>query len=1428
MPQSVPTARVPGSLASSLALLKPLLLVVALLLAMGAGLAGAGRWLLLSEEGATWLVSRLPSVQISGWRGPLLGGHWQADRVRSTWDGGKAWVQLEALDMQGLHIVFRPHRQAWLAVTVDNITVNKLSMDTGPRGKRPIPLPQTLAWPVQLNVDQLRLDELVVDQQDPLRQVLAQGLALDPRPGGRHGVQALQADWQDLKLTGDASVGVQRPFVVQAALALRSAGRADGRAQNPASGRGAQPPWGADLKLSGELERLVLTGQLRSRTLTGQGTPPSADLVAGLRVLQDWPLADLQLRTQALDLSALARSAPRTALSGTVDIKTSAVNAPITAALDLRNTQAGPWDQGRLPLQALKAQVMGSMAQRDRLDFKQVDATFASGGADAGRFSGSAVWQNHQLQFKSQLDGLAPHLLDGRAAAMRLSGPLTATVSGLPSPAGQTAGTKLPAWQLTSEFDLQGQLDGAPQPVQLAATLSANAQRLDIQTALARSGNASAEAQAVLQRGPQGNWQLQTQGQVKDFDPLPWWRGDKNSPLHKGPHRLTAQWTLDLALPADALNLSPVALAQTVAGNGVVKVQDSLLAGLPVGGDINISYSPTKTQAPAALRASFNIAGNPLTIEGDGDPTGPGQSDRWRVKLQADKLTALAPLATLQADLAEWLPQQGSVNASLVAEGRWPDLRSEGTVQVSGLRTVHLQLATANAQWRVDADKNKPLALQIDMAGIQSGEGARLFQADHLRADVRGTLSSHRIELSGAMPLGPPPWLATVLDVGADSGTRIYSQARGAWLPNPAVPGSGQWRGLVEQLLVGAWDGSPTTGPPAAGWADGRGLRTEIEFGPGGELLSAKAEAGQVTLARNLVMRWDDVQIDLRGARAQWQLRATVEPFDVATLLARAQPDMGWQGNLSLRAQLDIHAADRLDLDLALERASGDLQIRTGDLVQALGLSELKIALTAHDGIWRLTPLLKGSGMGELSGSLRINSTPQSRWPDRKAPLQGQVVARAADVGIWGVWVPAGWRLVGEVSTTATIGGTFAAPAFTGELVGHDLGVRNLLQGVDVSGGEVAIKLDGDSARIERFTLRGGDGRIAVTGGADLGENPIARLQVQADHFRALGRIDRMVIASGSADLLLRRQGSEVKGKFTIDEGLIDARAADAPTLDSDVNIRGSDVVDTEKEGADPNRKRSNLSLLLDVNLGDKLRVRGRGLDTTLRGNLRFTNPEGRLAVYGAIRSDTGTYAAYGQKLDIERGVITFSGPLDNPRLDVLALRPNIDDRVGVYITGPALTPRIRLYAESDMSETDKLSWLVLGRAPDGLGRADTALLQRAAVALLAGEKEAPTDTLLKSLGIDEISLRQETGAGDVRETVITLGKQLSRRWYVGYERGVNATTGTWQLIYRIAQRFTLRAQSGTDNSLDVIWVWRPQPAKPPVPGVRTSPPKAP
>jgi translocation and assembly module TamB len=209
-----------------------------------------------------------------------------------------------------------------------------------------------------------------------------------------------------------------------------------------------------------------------------------------------------------------------------------------------------------------------------------------------------------------------------------------------------------------------------------------------------------------------------------------------------------------------------------------------------------------------------------------------------------------------------------------------------------------------------------------------------------------------------------------------------------------------------------------------------------------------------------------------------------------------------------------------------------------------------------------------------------------------------------------------------------------------------------------------------------------------------------------------------------------------------------------------------------------------------------------------LKGRLRITTPNGVLAVNGTLRTDEGTYTAYGQNLAIERGVINFSGDLATPRLDILAVRPDIDVRVGVAVQGSAADPRIRLYSEPEMSEMDKISWIVMGREPEGMGRAETALLQRAALALLAGEGGNPSGGTLKKLGIDELSVARGD-SGELRETVVTVGKQLSKRWFVAYERGFNAAAGSWQLIYRAARRFTLRAQSGEESAVDVIWTWR-------------------
>ena len=93
-------------------------------------------------------------------------------------------------------------------------------------------------------------------------------------------------------------------------------------------------------------------------------------------------------------------------------------------------------------------------------------------------------------------------------------------------------------------------------------------------------------------------------------------------------------------------------------------------------------------------------------------------------------------------------------------------------------------------------------------------------------------------------------------------------------------------------------------------------------------------------------------------------------------------------------------------------------------------------------------------------------------------------------------------------------------------------------------------------------------------------------------------------------------------------------------------------------------------------------------------------------------------------------------------------------------------------------------------------------------MSLLAGENSGEGEGVLKKLGLDELSV-SGVGSGDLSGAVVTVGKQISNRIFVGYERGLNSTEGSWSMIYRIARQFTLRVRSGSESAIDAIWTWR-------------------
>jgi translocation and assembly module TamB len=1388
-------------------LLRWVAVVLVLVVALLALALSAAWWALRSESGTARLLALLPGIEVEAPKGTLL-GDFEARRVTIHLPGGDDRVEITELASRGLRIA-RSGSAAWLRIDIDALRARRVDVKLAPsKSSEPAKLPADLALPVDLAVRTLQVGELFVSPlgATPLRDLQAQ-LQL----GTLHRIDALSVSWDRLRATGRAQIASRAPFALELQVNAQ---------QDAAQAREiGMPAWNAQATLTGPLAEPALRASVRADAQPGREAQ-SLDARATLRPFAAWPLGELRATMRSLDLAAFSSAAPATSLSGDANAVSRAIDQPASVSLTLANALAGRWNESRLPLRRIALEASAVPNDPNTLELKSFDAELGNK-ASAGRITGKGRWTRARWNLDAVLAELQPSQLDARAPSMTLAGPLRVAGSGFD--------TAQP--QVELQTDLRGQLAGRGpvRTVQLKVDGTGAARRIELRSVEASAGGARATLRGTAERAAADDapWSVKAKTTLVDFDPVPWWPGAADSAWRRTSNRLNANGDVDLQVPA-AVAPADSAMAWLAALRGsadIVIANTSQFAGVPLAGELH-AKNADGAQLVAALK--LDAAGNTLRADGRLATRGAGTSDAWAVQLDAKALERLAPLYKLAQPSGADATFAGQLSASGNVTGRWPSVSTQGQLEANALRAGGTKIEHAQGRWQAGSSGDAPLDVQLTLNRVAlPATGATPSPSiETAQWQMKGSARSHTFELRAESKSLPPAWTETMQPGIASSGDVSSARdARDARTTTAVLQAHG---GLFSDAAARSANNAPIGWRGSIDRAELRSNRSvllqtqkvELDVAWSGGPARASVQPGRAEILGG-ALRWSRIAWQAAakpGGPIQIDADAELEPLRIAPLLARAQPDFGWGGDLTIGGTLSVHSAPAFRADIVIERRSGDLTVTEELGTQALGLTDLRLGLNANDGVWSFTQGLAGKTLGVGAGAIVARTSPQATWPSADTPIEGVLELRVANLGTWGPWVPPGWRVDGALHTSASIGGRFGAPEYTGQVIGSNLAVRNFLQGVNISEGDVAIKLQGARAHIERFTAKAGSGSIKLEGDAELGEAPRAQLKLSADKFQLLGRVDRRIVASGQAQMQLTAKTLALDGKFDVDEGLIDFTRSDAPTLASDVQVIRSGNAPSPAAAASaaaspaggpavPPPTSRDVALDLRVGLGEKLRVRGRGLDTGLRGELHITSPGGRLAVNGTVRAVDGTYAAYGQKLTIDRGQITFSGAIDNPRLDIEATRPNLDVRVGVAISGTPVNPRVRLFSEPELSEIDKLSWLVMGRASDGLGRTDTALLQRAALALLAGEGSSPTDQLTKAIGLDEISLRQSDG--EVRETVVSLGKQLSRRWYVGYERGLNATAGNWQLIYRIARRFTLRAQSGLDNSLDLIWTWR-------------------
>jgi translocation and assembly module TamB len=275
------------------------------------------------------------------------------------------------------------------------------------------------------------------------------------------------------------------------------------------------------------------------------------------------------------------------------------------------------------------------------------------------------------------------------------------------------------------------------------------------------------------------------------------------------------------------------------------------------------------------------------------------------------------------------------------------------------------------------------------------------------------------------------------------------------------------------------------------------------------------------------------------------------------------------------------------------------------------------------------------------------------------------------------------------------------------------------------------------------------------------------------------------------------------------------------PRLDGDVVILQPGKPAAAKPEAEPPVP-MDLDVDLTVDLGPRFYLTGFGVNSGLVGSLDLRMRAGKLTALGALRTRGGSIDAYGQHLQLRRGTVTFQGDISDPVLSIEALRTDVAVQAGVRVAGTARRPRIDLVSHPDVSETEKLTWLLLGHGPDEGGGGDVSLLFSVGSSLLShGEP------FYKRFGLDELSMRSgelgspgsvlpaqsvvtdlDTGASLSEQRFAVAGKALTDNLRVSLEQALAQTGTVARLTYRLTRRLRVEVTAGTVSGLALVYRW--------------------
>ncbi|HKC16935.1 MAG TPA: translocation/assembly module TamB domain-containing protein [Steroidobacteraceae bacterium] len=596
-----------------------------------------------------------------------------------------------------------------------------------------------------------------------------------------------------------------------------------------------------------------------------------------------------------------------------------------------------------------------------------------------------------------------------------------------------------------------------------------------------------------------------------------------------------------------------------------------------------------------------------------------------------------------------------------------------------------------------------------------------------------------------------------------------------------------------------------------AGFADGRWSATlgEFRFSDGADLqLSLAAPAQLVATLDGDELRLErlclhDAQSTfcVGGSRlaGQSQFALSAVNLPLRALTASLSGDTDFEGKVSLEAHAESTPAAAWLGELKATLADASLHHHlSGGRVESFSLGAGRVEATIDGAGLSGNVALDAGAAGGITGRIaaRREAAPWRDWP-----LRGELRLQTQSLGFIDSYVAQVDRVSGRLAANLTIAGTPAAPALNGELKVSDAEV-------DAYQINLALRDLNFNARLKDTVLvmdgsanAGGDGHARFDGElAWRNALPYGHLHLAGENLRIVNIPEARVQASPDVYMKFNGRRIDVTGTVTLPYARLQRpdQLANAARASSDEVI----VTSSRTPRAEGFQVYSDLTL----RLGERVTIDTLGLAGRLSGSLRsIADDSGFNRATGELQVEEGKYTAYGRRLDVEHGRLLYSsGPLNDPAIDLRAIKKFPDITAGVNVRGTLRQPRMTFFSDPPVSQSQIVSLLLAGGSLESVQNTNDPT-QRSSAArnnMLLQGSALLFQQFGPKVGLDEVSVESDLN----NETSLVLGRYLSPRLYVGYGISVVEAINTIKMRYTIGDHWTIKSEAGTERSADLVY----------------------